>query len=187
MRIIPGDYSHGPNDIDATSPQNSSSSTTTPTTSDQPQRPQFTTTPENSQQSNDNNNSNLPHDNGDDDIVALQSLEQQLSASDNWDVPSVDRAFDALPSAIKYIQTDLDNNISLDEIQSHWTNFLNTLATRFPESVEHINKMQDVTTNFDKKEDWEELLTIIKNGISNVQQQPQQGSTETQHQDQASW
>ena len=179
MRIIPGDYSHGPNDIDATLQQNSSSSTTTPTISDQPQQPQSTTTPESSQQSNDSNNSNLPHDNGDDDIVALQSLEQQLSASDKWDVPSVDRAFDALPSAIKYIQTDLDNNISLDEIQSHWTNFLNTLATRFPESVEHINKMQDVTTNFDKKEDWEELVAIIKNDTTDQQQQPKQNTAES--------
>ncbi|KAI9266603.1 hypothetical protein BDA99DRAFT_506138 [Phascolomyces articulosus] len=173
LRIIPGDYSGGENDTSTTtSPQQN----VTSTTSDQQQQNNDETT---TQQGGSSNNENIPHD----DIVATQSLEQPSNSE--WEAPSVDRAFDALPSAIKYLETELNNGTSLDEIQNHWTNFLNILASQFPESSENINNMQDVTADFDKKEDWEELITIIKNDTAKQETAPVESSST--HQDQASW
>ncbi|KAI9493933.1 hypothetical protein BDB00DRAFT_905710 [Zychaea mexicana] len=193
LRIIPGDYSQGSNtDTTQQQPtpeqsqmlQQSGSSAAPAASATTPQPPNSDNT---TSQQNDGSYI-LPHED-----VAPQSLEQQPLSG--WEVPNVERAFDAFPSVVKTLQTELDNGTPIDQIQNHWTNFLNKLAVKFPDSEEYITKMQDITADFDKKEDWEELTRILGNDTSSLDQQGQQQQSEsssapalpTAHQDQASW
>ncbi|KAI8139261.1 hypothetical protein BJV82DRAFT_522002 [Fennellomyces sp. T-0311] len=113
-----------------------------------------------------------------DSLPSGQQDDRTVSAHSNgdtdWEIPPVERSFDAIASVIKVIQTELDNGTPLDEIQTYWTHFLNKLGDQFPDDS-HIGKLQDITSDFNTKEDWEELVKVFGN------------SDASQHQDQASW